>query len=65
MPWVNVGELLSRLRRSGVEPGEVTVYIEDDMVENGTRQPAPSRHDPGTNWETDEPLVDEYDDEED
>lgn len=66
MPWVNVGELLSHLRRNGVEPGEVIVYLEDDMVENRARKHAPRHlHDPGIPSETDEPLVDEYNDEED
>jgi hypothetical protein len=64
MPWVNLATLLSELRYSGVEPRDIRVYVNDEAV--GTQPRAPRYYDPDIASETDEPLPDEYyDDEED
>ena len=63
MPWVNLATLLSNLRHNGVEPRDITVYLEDEVV--GTQPQAPIHLNLGIASETDEPLHDEYDDEDD
>jgi len=39
MPWLNLARLLSHLRQRRTDPRDVTVFVEDDVVDPRYRHP--------------------------
>jgi hypothetical protein len=38
MPWVNLSRLLNNLRRRRIHPRDVTVYVDDELLDPGYRR---------------------------
>jgi len=62
MPWINLARLLVYLRRRGVDPREVTVYLNGEMVDIRQRSSPSAPFESGIATGDDEPISDEYDD---
>ncbi len=58
MPWINLDRLLSILRRNRIDPREIEVYIEEEIINPHPRNPERERLEPDAN------AGDEQDDEE-
>ena len=60
MPWVNLSRLLAHLRQRRIDPRNVTVYVDDDLLDPRYRRPLSGRSAPE---DTDDLDDDEWDEE--
>jgi len=41
MPWINLARLLAQLRQRRIDPRDVTVFVDDHVVDPRYRRPLP------------------------